>query len=103
MSCVWRVERGEDGASDRASCGAARAAAPLALVALYSTPLTVVSCRTRGLLALGVALAAAAGAFVAIGLAVQRLAGAAGAGLWWLLTRRSSSTSALALLLGPLG
>ena len=46
-------------------------AASAALVALYYTPLTVIGCVTRGLLALGIALAAAVAAFVVLGLSLR--------------------------------
>ena len=58
------------------------AAAPIALVGLYFTPLSVLGCATRGWLALVVVVASVAGAFVAIGLAFrhQRHGGTGGGG-----------------------
>ena len=77
------------------------ALAPLALVGLYFTPLTVVSCQARGLLALAVTLIAALAAFVCIARAFRAGRGTR-AGRWWTLTALIL-TLPLVLLLGPLG
>ena len=78
------------------------ALAPAAIVALYFTPVAAVGgCATRGLIAAGVALAAAAGAFVALGLALRAGRGTR-ASLWWILSALVL-TVPLALLIGPLG
>ena len=77
------------------------ALAPLAIVALYFTPLTVVGCRDRGLLALGVVAVALVAALVCAAVAVRaRLR--SGDGSWWMLSTAILALPA-ALLLGPLG
>jgi len=78
------------------------ALAPLALVALYFTPLTVIGCRDRGLLALAVAAVSAAAAFVCIGFALRAGARRETTGAWWMLSTAILALP-LALLLGPLG
>ena len=77
------------------------ALAPLALVALYFTPLTVIGCRDRGLLALGVVTAATVAALVCAAVAVRARA-RDGGGAWWILSTAILALPA-ALLLGPLG
>lgn len=77
------------------------ALAPAALIGLYFTPVLLFGCVNRGLLALGVALLSAAGAFVTVGIALRRRVQGKPAGLWILSTL--ILTSPLALLLGPLG
>jgi hypothetical protein len=78
------------------------ALAPAAIVGLYFTPLSVVDCVTRGLLALGVALLAAVAAFVSIGMSARSRRRGGGDTLWWLLSAAVLAVP-LALLLGPLG
>jgi hypothetical protein len=78
------------------------ALAPLALVALYFTPLTVIGCRDRGLLALLVTAVSAVAAFACIGLAFRARARGETAALWWTLSA-AILTLPLALLIGPLG
>ena len=59
--------------------------APLALYALYLTPVTVFGCLNRGLMALGVVLISSLGAFTTIGFAMrERLRGRSAT--WWLLS-----------------
>ena len=77
------------------------AIAPAALIALYFTPVLLFGCVNRGLLAVGVALVSAAGAFVTVGVALRLRAQGKPAGLWILSTL--ILTSPLVLLLGPLG
>ncbi|NEX21790.1 hypothetical protein G3480_15975 [Thiorhodococcus mannitoliphagus] len=76
--------------------------APLAVVALYVTPLSVIGCRTRGLLALAIVLVAL---IVGIGVGIRglsaRLRGMPGSG-WWIATMCILLLPAL-LVLGPLG
>jgi len=78
------------------------ATAPAALVGLYFTPVAVIGCATRGLLALAVALVSAAGAFVAIGLGIRAQRSRDPTSAWWILSA-AILTVPLALLLGPLG
>jgi hypothetical protein len=78
------------------------ALAPLALVALYLTPLTVIGCRERGLLALTVTGASAVAAFACIGFAFRSGARGRAAGSWWAVSA-AVLTLPLALLIGPLG
>ena len=77
------------------------ALAPAALIALYFTPVLLFGCVNRGLLAVGVALVSAAGAFVTVGVALRLRAQGKPAGLWILSTL--ILTLPLVLLLGPLG
>lgn len=77
------------------------ALAPLAIVALYFTPLTVIGCRDRGLLALGVLGVATAAAMVCAALAIRARARDRD-GAWWMLSTVILALPA-ALLLGPLG
>jgi len=76
--------------------------ASLAVVALYLTPVTVIECRTRGLLALAVVLVSFAFgiAFGVRGIRA-RLRGEAGSG-WWIASMCVLALPAL-LVLGPLG
>jgi hypothetical protein len=77
------------------------ALAPLSLVALYFTPLTVISCRDRGWLALGVVGVSTIAALICAAVAVRASVRSGGAARWVL----SAAILALpaALLLGPLG
>ncbi len=77
------------------------ALAPAALIALYFTPVLLFGCVNRGLLAVGVALVSAVGAFVTVGVALRLRVQGKPAGLWILSTL--ILTSPLVLLLGPLG
>ncbi|HKX04787.1 MAG TPA: hypothetical protein VJX71_19990 [Methylomirabilota bacterium] len=77
------------------------AVAPLAVIGLYFTPVLVFGCVNRGLLAVGIALVSAVGAFVAIGMAFRLRARGEPAGLW--IGSALILTSPLALLVGPLG
>ncbi len=77
------------------------ALAPAALIGLYFTPVLLFGCVNRGLLAVGVALLAAAAAFVTVGIALRLRVQGKPAGLWIVSTL--ILTSPLALLLGPLG
>ena len=78
------------------------ATAPAALVGLYFTPVAVIGCATRGLLALAVVLVSAAGAFAAIGLGIRAQRRRDPTSTWWMLSA-AILTVPLALLLGPLG
>lgn len=77
------------------------ALAPAALIVLALTPLTVVGCAPRGLLALGIALISAAAAFVSLYFAWRAGRGTSAAN-WWVLSG-VICTVPLALLVGPLG
>ena len=78
------------------------ALAPLAVIALYLTPLSTIDCRTRGLLALAIVLAAL---IVGIGIGIRglnaRLRGKA-VSRWWIAAMCILLLPAL-LVLGPLG
>ena len=78
------------------------ALAPAAIVALYFTPKATFGCANRGLLALGVALAAVIAALITTvkGVAYKRR-GEKEASNWWLLTTLILLFS-IALLFGPL-
>ena len=59
--------------------------APLALYALYLTPVTVFGCLNRGLMAFGVVVISSLGAFTTIGFAMrERVRGRSAT--WWLLS-----------------
>lgn len=76
--------------------------APLAIVALYFTPVTLIGCANRGYAALGIAvLALIAGLVVAI-TALQRSRRRDPDWAWWGITAAILALPA-ALLLGPLG
>jgi hypothetical protein len=78
------------------------ALATAAIVALYYTPLTAISCRDRGLLALAVLAISSVAAFVTVGVGTARQRrGDPGAG-WWALSTAILIVP-LALVLGPLG
>lgn len=72
------------------------------MVGLYFTPLTVIGCATRGLLALTVVLLSAGGAFAAIGLSLGARRRNDASSDWWIATA-AILTVPLALVLGPLG
>ena len=72
------------------------------MAGLYFTPLSVIGCATRGLLALALVLLSAAGAFVAIGLSLRARRRNDASSDWWIATA-SILTVPLALVLGPLG
>lgn len=76
--------------------------APLAIVALYLTPLTLIDCVTRGILAVAIVLISLG---VGIGLGIlglrARMAGTPGSG-WWMVSLCILALPAL-LVLGPLG
>ncbi|TAL17854.1 hypothetical protein EPN96_03615 [bacterium] len=74
----------------------------LALEALWFTPKETFGCAQRGLMALFVVLAAAAGAFWAIFKGMRAKKGGGSDANWWLLTA-IILTLPLLLLLGPLG
>lgn len=78
------------------------ALAPVLIVGLYFTPLTVFGCVTRGIIAVAIALISAILAFVFIGFAFSAQRRHDPVGKWWIL---SSAILALplALLVGPLG
>lgn len=73
----------------------------LALVALYFAPLTLIGCRDRGLLALGVVAASTVAALVCAAMAIGSRK-RDGSGAWWILSTAVLALAA-ALLLGPLG
>ena len=78
------------------------AIAPGAITVLYYTPVSVVGCVNRGLMALGVALASAALAFVTVGLGLKaRWRNDPDSG-WWILSTLILALP-LVLCVGPLG
>jgi hypothetical protein len=73
-----------------------------ALVTLYFTPLGVIDCVSRGLLALAIALTSLLAALITAAVAIKmRIRGENGSE-WWILTTVVLVLPAL-LLLGPLG
>lgn len=76
--------------------------APLAIVALYFTPTSVVSCVNRGLIAIAVVAASALVAIVMAVIAIRLRDTSPEAPAWWILSAGILSIPAL-LLLGPLG
>lgn len=77
------------------------ALAPLTLLALYFTPLAVIGCVERGLLALTVSASAAVAAFGCAAMAFRARARGDHRSSWWMLSTAILALS-LALLLGPL-
>ena len=78
------------------------AVAPVALVGLYFTPVTLFGCVNRGLLALAVVLISAVAACVTTAKGARaRLQGSSSAS-WWLLSTLVLVTP-IVLILGPLG
>jgi len=78
------------------------ALAPVLIVGLYFTPLTVVGCVTRGIIAVTIALVSAVLAFVSLGFAFSAQRRRDPIGRWWILSS-GILTLPLALLVGPLG
>ena len=77
------------------------ALAPVIMIGLYCTPVTVFGCFNRGLMALAVALVSAVLAFVAIGFGVAAQRRRDPVSRWWIISALLFTTP-LALLLGPL-
>ena len=78
------------------------AAAPLAVVGLYFTPVLVFGCVNRGLLAVAIVLASAIAACVTTGKGVRARAQGLPSANWWLLSTLIL-VMPIALVLGPLG
>ena len=78
------------------------AAAPLAVIGLYFTPVLVFGCVNRGLLAVAIVLASAIAACVTTGKGVRARAQGLPSANWWLLSTLIL-VMPIALLLGPLG
>jgi RsiW-degrading membrane proteinase PrsW (M82 family) len=78
------------------------ALAPIAIVGLYFTPVSLIGCANRGLLALAVAAISTVAAFVCVAFAFRARSRSDPAGLWWAVSALVL-TLPLALLLGPLG
>jgi len=78
------------------------ALAPLAIVGLYFTPVALVGCANRGLMALGVVGLGMVGSMVCMGAGVRARARGGGDYLWWLLSAAILLVPA-GLVLGPLG
>ena len=78
------------------------AIAPLAIVGLYFTPVSLIGCADRGLLALLVVGLSTIAAFVTVGFAMRGRARGDPASSWWILSALIL-TLPLVLLLGPLG
>lgn len=81
---------------------AAPSLAPLAIVALYFTPTSLVSCANRGLIAFAVVLASLLAGIVMAVRAIRLRDTSAEASAWWILSAVILTTPAL-LVLGPLG
>lgn len=75
---------------------------PAAIVALYLTPVSLVGCVNRGLLALAVLLVTTTFAFAAIAKAFGAVARRDARAQWWILSALIL-TLPLALVVGPLG
>jgi hypothetical protein len=78
------------------------AAAPVAVVGLYFTPVLVFGCVNRGLLAVAIVLASAIAACVTTGKGVRAKAQGLPSANWWLLSTLIL-VMPIALVLGPLG
>lgn len=76
--------------------------APLAIFGLYFTPVSLIGCANRGLLALLVAGVSAIAAFITVAIAIRGRARGDRSSSWWILSTLIL-TLPLALLLGPLG
>lgn len=78
------------------------AVAPVLIVGLYFTPVTVFGCFNRGLIAVSIALISAICAFVMIGFgfSARRRHDPL---LWWWIISATIFTLPLVLLVGPLG
>lgn len=76
--------------------------APAAIVGLYFTPVTLIGCANRGLLAVAVALISAVAAFVTVAIAIRCGARGDSSSTWWILSTVILMLP-IALLLGPLG
>ena len=78
------------------------AAAPIAVIGLYFTPVLVFGCVNRGLLAVAIVLASAIAACVTTGKGVRARAQGLPSANWWLLSTLIL-VMPIALVLGPLG
>ncbi len=78
------------------------ACAPAAVVGLYFTPVSVVGCLNRGLLALAVVLVSTAAALVTTAIGVRTRAVDPRSSSWWLVSTLILVLP-LVLLVGPLG
>jgi hypothetical protein len=78
------------------------AIAPAAIVGLYFTPVDLIGCANRGLLALAVAAVSTLAAFVTIATGIGGRGRGDQRSLWWVVTTLILTLPAL-LLLGPLG
>lgn len=77
------------------------AMAPALIVGLYFTPVMVLGCRNRGLIAVSIALISAICAFVTIGFGFSAKRRRDPISSWWILSAMIF-TLPLALLVGPL-
>ena len=78
------------------------AAAPVAVIGLYFTPVLVFGCVNRGLLAVAIVLVSAVAACVTTGRGVRARAQGLPSANWWLLSTLIL-VMPIALVLGPLG
>jgi hypothetical protein len=78
------------------------AAAPVAVIGLYFTPVLLFGCVNRGLLAVAIVLVSAIGACVTTGKGVRARAQGLPSANWWLLSTLIL-VMPIALVLGPLG
>lgn len=76
--------------------------APALLVGLYFTPVALVGCVNRGLMALAVVLISAVAAFITVGIAIRLGIKKDPSSRWWILST-IILTLPLVLILGPLG
>ena len=77
------------------------AVAPALIIGLYFTPVMVLGCRNRGLIAVSIALISAICAFITIGFGFSAKRKRDPIALWWILSA-IIFTIPLALLVGPL-
>lgn len=78
------------------------AVAPILIVGLYFTPIALVGCVNRGLMAVAVVLISAVAAFVAVGMAFRLRLKNDPSSIWWVISSLIL-TLPLALIVGPLG
>jgi len=76
--------------------------APAAIVALYFTPVSLIGCANRGLIALAVAVIALV-AGIAVGIAGLKARRDDPDSRWWFIASMSILALPVLLLLGPLG
>jgi len=78
------------------------AIAPILIVALCFTPVSLFGCVNRGLMAVAVGLVSVGAAFVAVGMAIRLRLKKDPSSIWWIISGLIL-TLPLVLILGPLG